>query len=143
MAALERLLRERGGRSTRQRRALYRALAGRTDHPTAEELHREVRRSIPSLSLATVYTSLDALVRAGAAARIVHADGLAHFDARTDPHGHRRCGRCGRVEDVEIPHRPERIADIPLGDFTLTGFHIELFGTCADCDRSGGARSEP
>src|SRR5262249_15590501 len=129
--ALDRALRARGGRSTRQRRAVYRALAARSDHPTAEDLHREARRRLPSLSLATGYCTLDVLARAGAAARIVDACGVAHFDARIDPHDHRRCARCGRLDDVELPHRPERIADIPSPDFTITGYRLELVGTCA------------
>jgi len=95
------------------------------------------------LSLATVYNILDVLVRAGAASRIVHADRVAHFDARTDPHDHRRCARCGRLEDVDLPHRPERIADIPSPGFTITGYRLELLGYCAACTDAGGARSEP
>jgi Fur family peroxide stress response transcriptional regulator len=130
-------LRSHGLRATRQRRAVYAALAGHLDHPSAESLHREVRRRIPGLSLATVYKALEALVRAGASGRIVHADGVARYDARTDRHDHRRCVRCGRVEDVDLPHRPDRIADIPGEGFTITGYRLELLGHCAPCAAAG------
>ncbi|HEX9428684.1 MAG TPA: Fur family transcriptional regulator [Candidatus Polarisedimenticolia bacterium] len=136
-AELDDRLRSHGLRATRQRRAVHAALARHHDHPTAESLHREVRRRMPGLSLATVYKALEALVRAGASGRIVHADGVARYDARTDQHDHRRCLRCGRVEDLELPHRPDRIADIPGGKFSITGYRLELLGHCARCAAAG------
>src|SRR6058998_2996883 len=93
------LLRRHGRRSTRQRRAVYAALARRPDHPTAERLFHEVRRRIPGLSLATVYKALQVLVRVGAAGRLTDSGGTWRYDARADLHDHRRCLSCGRVED--------------------------------------------
>ncbi len=141
--SLDALIRAVGGRSTRQRRAIYSSLAARCDHPTAENLYREVLRRVRGLSRATVYTTLHLLLRAGAASRIVHADGVAHFDARTDPHDHSRCVRCGRIDDVDVARRPEIVPEIPGDGFSVTGYRLEYLGHCAACDAAGGARSEP
>jgi len=43
---------------THQRLAVYEELAGRTDHPSAESLYESLKKSYPSLSLATVYKKL-------------------------------------------------------------------------------------
>ncbi|HEU4403657.1 MAG TPA: Fur family transcriptional regulator [Candidatus Polarisedimenticolia bacterium] len=137
---LDALLREGGGRVTRQRRAVYAALAAHGDHPSAETLHREVRRRIPGISLATVYKALEVLVRSGAATRIAHSDGVSRYDVRTDDHDHLRCLDCGRVEDFDRPHRPERLADVVSERFTITGYRLEFLGYCAACD---SARSVP
>jgi Fe2+ or Zn2+ uptake regulation protein len=126
-------LRSLGGRVTRQRRALYATLAARRDHPTAEALYRDLRRRLPDLSLATVYRTLEVLVRAGLAIRLAHASGVARYDARTDAHDHRRCLACGRVEDLEVPRRPGPPADLHHPSFTVTDYHLELVGYCADC----------
>jgi Fe2+ or Zn2+ uptake regulation protein len=126
-------LRLHGGRTTRQRRMVYAALAASHDHPTAGTLHREIRRRLPSLSLATVYRSLEVLVRAGLAIRLAHASGVARYDARTDAHDHLRCLGCGRVEDLQVPRRPGSPAVPPHPSFTVTDYHLELVGYCAEC----------
>jgi Fe2+ or Zn2+ uptake regulation protein len=139
--ALDRVLRSRGARATRQRRAIYAALLDRADHPTAEALHRIARRRIPGMSLATVYTTLEVLVNAGLAGRLAGADGASHYDARTDGHDHRRCLRCGRIDDLD--RRPERTPALETchaPGFRAVDCRIEIVGYCAACDDALGAR---
>lgn len=142
MAGIEEQLRALGGRSTLQRRAILGALAARHDHPTAEGLHREIRRRIPGLSLATVYRTLDVLVRAGMAIRLPDATGSARYDARTEAHDHLRCLTCGRVEDLDLPRRPGTIADLNPASFTVTDYRLELVGYCAGCGTPRSGKGE-
>jgi len=142
-AVLDGALRARGARPTRQRRAIFSALSARLDHPTAETLHRSVRRRVPGLSLATVYTTLEVLVEAGLAGRFIAEDGVAHYDARTDVHDHRRCLGCGRIDDIDRPGGIDLIPLHPTADFRPTGYRIEVTGYCADCHDTTGARREP
>src|SRR6266851_1745955 len=58
--------RARGLSVTHQRLAIFEALASSHAHPSAEQLHRLVQKSIPTLSLATVYKNLEALRAIGA-----------------------------------------------------------------------------
>ncbi|MEG2586361.1 MAG: transcriptional repressor, partial [Akkermansia sp.] len=51
-----------GLRLTRQRQEVYQTLLEQRDHPTAGEVYLRVRNKMPSISLATVYNCLDALV---------------------------------------------------------------------------------
>jgi Fur family transcriptional regulator, peroxide stress response regulator len=46
---------------TPQRLAIFRRLVATDRHPSAEELYATVRREMPTLSLATVYKTLDTL----------------------------------------------------------------------------------
>lgn len=137
-------LRARKARPTRQRRAIFAALSGRFDHPTAETLHRAVRRRVPGLSLATVYTTLEILVRAGLAGRLIGPDGVARYDARTDGHDHRRCLACGRIDDLDRSETFQWSPSYAAAGFRPTGFRIEVTGYCAGCqDRAGRTRKEP
>jgi Fe2+ or Zn2+ uptake regulation protein len=142
-AVLDGALRARGARPTRQRRAIFSALSARLDHPTAETLYRSVRRRVPGLSLATVYTTLEVLVEAGLAGRFIGADGVAHYDARTDVHDHRRCLACGRIDDLDRRGGDDLIPLQPTADFRPTGYRIEVTGYCAGCHEPAGARREP
>lgn len=77
-----------GLRFTRQRGAVYEALSGVRTHPTAEELHELVGRSESSISLATVYNTLEALSEAGLCRRIPGSGGACRFDADVSEHVH-------------------------------------------------------
>lgn len=61
VAELERALRDKGVRITRQRAALLSVLAAAGDHPDATELHRRAREIDASVSLSTVYRTLSLL----------------------------------------------------------------------------------
>jgi len=128
-------LREAGLRLTPQRRAICRYLASTKEHPTAQQIFAAVKPNFPSLSLATVYNTLDALVRLGA----VHAlggagDGAIHYDADTEPHVNLACLQCHRVVDLPC----EAVAELDRRVATESGYHIlgarlVYYGLCPDC----------
>lgn len=63
--ALAERLKRFGLRATPQRLAILAFLEGNTSHPSAEEIFRELKPRLPSLSLATVYGTLEVLRREG------------------------------------------------------------------------------
>lgn len=135
-SGLRSTLESAGWRLTRQRAAVYDHLCRADQHPTAEDLYRLVKSELPSISLATVYKALDALVDAGLATRLVAANGSARYDARADRHYHLRCLRSGVVEDVPTPFDPDLIHKLDpelsarLADqgFRVTGYRLEVVG---------------
>lgn len=136
-AHVERLvtaLRQRGARPTQQRRVVYSAVARRTDHPTAEAIHHDARRRVPGMSLATVYSALDLLSKAGLVRRVAGPDSSARYDARTDAHDHRRCLLCGRIDDLERPGHPVRLEEYQEPRFRAIDYRVEIVGYCADCE---------
>src|SRR5438876_5432478 len=103
-AVLRRALAQAGWRYTRQREAVYRYLCSAQDHPTAEQIYHTVRRQIPSVSLATIYKALEALVDARLATKIPDASGPARFDWRAEPDYDFRCTKIGQVIVLPIPY---------------------------------------
>lgn len=132
---LRRALEASGQRFTEQRAAVYRFLSGTVSHPTADEVFLAVRGSVPGISLATVYKSLETLVGCGLAVKLTYGDGSARYDGRTDPHNHARCLSCDRVFDVPgtLPDRDLDELRESAGGFRVTGFRLELLGYCPDC----------
>jgi Fur family transcriptional regulator, peroxide stress response regulator len=124
-----------GRRSTPQREAVYRYLAGVDHHPTAEEVYLAVKRRVPRVSLATVYTALEVLVRSGLASKLTYGDAAARYDVRTDAHSHARCLVCGRVRDLELVPDAGWVRTLRTPGFESTGFRFELIGRCATCRR--------
>ncbi len=134
-AHLRRALQGRGHRYTEQRAAVYRFLLGTTTHPSAAQVFQGVRDTIPAISLATVYKSLETLVRCGLAERLTYGNGSARYDARTEPHHHARCLVCGRVMDVpgQLPGGALDALEAGLGGFSVLGYRLELTGRCPEC----------
>lgn len=59
------LCRRHGLRLTGPRRVIMQVLSGLTDHPDVEELHRRITAIDPSISLATVYRTVNLLKQHG------------------------------------------------------------------------------
>jgi Fe2+ or Zn2+ uptake regulation protein len=129
-----------GQRFTEQRAAVYRFLVATDMHPTADEVLLGVRRDLPSISLATVYKSLETLVGCGLAVKLSFGDESARYDGRTDPHHHARCLACDRVMDMpgQIPQREIDALRQHAGSFTVVGYRLELSGYCSTCVPEGG-----
>jgi Fur family transcriptional regulator, peroxide stress response regulator len=138
-AQLREALETSGQRFTEQRAAVYRYLVGTDTHPTADEVLVAVRHELPTISLATVYKSLETLVGCGLVGKLTYTDASSRYDGRTDPHHHARCLGCGRVTDLP-GHLPECELDLLRGrakDFLVVGYRFELSGYCADCVPEG------
>jgi len=119
-------------RWTRQRRVITQALEGRTDHPTAEELYRELKEQGHDISLATIYRNLRALAREGLV-RELHGERADRFDPNTQPHYHFLCLSCGRVYDVDTPYQTD-LNHLDLGPgFRITEHELTLKGLCPHC----------
>ena len=143
--AMETQLREAleasGQRYTEQRAAVYRYLVGTDTHPTADEVLVAVRRELPTISLATVYKSLETLVGCGLATKLTYADASSRYDGRTDPHHHARCLACGKVTDLpgHLPQREIEALRKRAEGFSVVGYRFELSGYCATCVPDGAA----
>ena len=120
---------------THQRLAVYEELAGRTDHPSAESLYESLKKSYPSLSLATVYKTLQTLHDMGMVARVPSPVAQARYDARMTLHHHAVCVRCGKIADVFDP-RLDRVAVPSLPGFEVSGHSVHFQGRCAKCGKA-------
>ncbi|UYV14137.1 MAG: transcriptional repressor [Phycisphaera sp.] len=81
-----------GLRCTRQRQVVYAALAGTREHPTAEAIYDAVKATPEAgdgtISLATVYNTLETLTQRGLCRKLATPGGPTRFDAITDEHAH-------------------------------------------------------
>ena len=122
----------RGGKVTPQRLAIYQALEGDTTHPTAEAIHERIRETMPTVSLTTVYKTLNELVAIGELRRF-DIDGVSHFDPRTDPHAEVVCLKCNVILDVAYPGS---LPAPPVPGFQIVGQTQTFYGYCARCQSS-------
>jgi Fur family transcriptional regulator, iron response regulator len=94
-------LKQAGLRPTRQRIALAKLLfEGENRHVTAEDLHAEARAAGVSVSLATIYNSLNQFTEAGIMREVVVEAGRSYFDTNTGNHHHFFHEDTGSLEDI-------------------------------------------
>jgi Fur family peroxide stress response transcriptional regulator len=134
MTLLALVCREQGVPLTVQRRAVFEVILGRDDHPTADQICDQVRRSQPNISRTTVYRILDTFVRVGLVTRICHPGSAARFDPKTHQHHHLVCLQCEKIVDLE-DERLNGIAwpDVRRHAFRIEDYHIHFRGICSDC----------
>lgn len=133
MGVLRHVCRAEGLRLTQQRLSVFQEILGSRDHPTAEVIHRRVRRNAPTLSLDTVYRTLALLEKGGLVHRVLDPGGGDRFDPVTDGHVHAACRLCGRFED--IPLAPSGAEGLPDASHwgRVERRHVVYFGVCKAC----------
>lgn len=117
---------------TRQRSAIETSLhqAGRPLLP--QEVLALAQRTVPGLSIATVYRQLKALVDEGALRAVQLAGDPPRYEPAAQGHHHHfQCTRCQRVFDV--PGCPGNLAHLAPDGFVVEDHEVTLYGRCADC----------
>ncbi len=132
MARIERT----GARNTAPRRAVV-AAALRCSRPfTAQELVGD----LGGIGRATVFRTLDLLVRVGVLSRMHGVEKgercVRYTRCEPEHHHHLRCRGCGRVDEIEAPQLERRLRAIARGRGFLSLAHeVEIAGLCPRCRR--------
>jgi len=123
-------------RATRQLAAVYEALQGDLSHPSADEIYQRVRKTLPHISLGTVYRNLQRLVAEGKIRMFLLGERVTRYDPMVAEHDHFICQRCGRVEDVWLERdRRVNLTALMHKGFTVTTHSLEIHGLCQRCGR--------
>ena len=81
-------IRRKGLKITSQRVGILKLLIGRKEHPSAEQVFREMKGTFPTISFATIYSTAQILQDAGLL-QILTIDGQrVFFDPDPEPHAH-------------------------------------------------------
>ena len=95
-------LRSHGLKMTRARELVFREILSAPGiHPNADEIRRRLRAKKKEIGLATIYRTLNLLVRSGLVTAIDLGEGHSHFEPEWNEtaHGHLICLSCGRVQE--------------------------------------------
>lgn len=130
------LCRDAGMNVTPQRIAVYRALLASAEHPTPEMLFNAVSPSMPSLSLATIYKSLEALQSLGLVREVPVVSDSRRYDANLESHHHLVCERCGSVTDHYSDTIVAKMPRRKIGGFSPHAVTVNITGICAGCARA-------
>src|SRR5690606_15509544 len=111
--SLASMLRRSGLKLTPQRHLICRLIENSAGHPTAEELYEAATQVMPSMSLKTVYTTLNDLAALNAIRLVNVGTGGFRVESNLEPHGHLVCRMCGTVMDVPVHPAIEEELSVP------------------------------
>jgi Fur family transcriptional regulator, peroxide stress response regulator len=133
-------MRAGGLRVTPQRLAIYRHLRSSKRHPTAHEIFEAVKKDYPSITISTVYKTLEMLVELGRARELGFSSLGTRYEANTNPHLNLVCEDCGSIEDLEgLPSMDGFMEQVrSRTEFQIRGQRTELYGLCRRCQGSPG-----
>ncbi len=134
-AELTAAFRQRGLKITPQRQCIFRILhEQRPPTPRAEAVYAAAAAEMPTISLRTVYQTLNDLAAMGEIQPLDLGTGSARFDPNVDAHHHLVCETCGMVRDVTIDFStPRHVARRSRRLRRVATVDVVFRGRCRGC----------
>lgn len=96
---IKELLTSKGLKATTQRLIIYDVVSEMNNHPSADDIYSEIVRNYPSISLSTVYNTLDLFVENNIISTVKSDSGAVRYDAIQQLHHHLYCEETDKIED--------------------------------------------
>lgn len=129
-------LRGKGYKATPQRIAISRLILNNHTHPTAQSIYEEVKKVYPTVSLATIYKTVQVLKETGLVQELNLPNDQDRFDSNMQLHVHMVCLQCKSVNDCMDPMISKIIERISNdADFSTGRWNLDIFGICSSCKR--------
>lgn len=116
-----------------QRIKVMEFLYNHDNHPTVEDIYQSLAAEIPSLSKATVYNTLHALIEGGLARVISIDENEMRYEVMNKSHGHFKCEKCGCIFNFAV--NLDQISVDDLDQFSINEKNIFFKGLCPQCNQ--------
>ena len=131
---------------TTEREALVREIFAIHYHFEADELLFKMKQKGLKISRATVYRTLELLVKSGLVRRVHLGEDHYHYEyvSGNSHHDHLICTTCGSViefHDTTLENRTREICE--KKKFTPTFYNLQVLGICDSCRRKGALPVAP
>jgi len=127
-------LRSKGYKATPQRIAICRIALNSREHLSAQQIYDQVKKIHPTVSLATVYKTLEVLRDLDLVQELNFPKGQARFDSYMNPHINLICVKCGNITDIDDVTAGEIAKKVAtITKFKPNGQRIDVYGMCQQC----------
>ena len=131
-------------RVTPQRLAIAEAVLNSTDHPSVQQIYERVRDHFPSMTLATIYSTLGVLERSGLIQELPFPR-MSRYESNMEPHVNLVCIKCETVTDTDMGQEvvlrlKNRVSR--QSNFQVVWQRVDFYGWCPSC-AALEAESEP
>jgi Fur family transcriptional regulator, ferric uptake regulator len=136
-----RYLREQGLPVTPQREAVADVLFSSSGHLSVEEIEKDLREAGERIGKATIYRTVEILVRSGLVEEHDFGEGFKRYEhlfGGTPVHEHLICVHCHHVVEFQSPE-VVRVQEETAREhgFIPTRHRLEIYGLCPGCQAGG------
>ena len=128
------LFRENGYKVTTPRLAICKYLISREDHPSADQIYQALKNDYPTISLGTVYKTLDLLEKLGLLQKLKFNEDRVRYDPDMELHINMVCSKCGQIYDYKAEN-VKKLWNIIISDIGIKplGQRFDLYYECDNC----------
>ena len=122
-------------RYSQQREIIRDIVFSTNSHPTADWVYGKAKKSMPNISLGTVYRNLKQLTDQHII-KTIYDGTIARYDWNKESHDHLKCVDCGEMVDIQTSNR-ERLKTVVNDEynFDITDVEITFIGKCHKHDK--------
>ena len=102
-------------------------------HLTVDDLYAQLKEHFPSLSLATVYKNINAMLEKGLVFELKLKGRKDHYELVKEHHSHVICESCGKIKDLDLPLLIQADMAKKITNYNINSATATLYGTCPDC----------
>jgi len=125
------------GRITEQRQLLLGIIRQTEGHLDADEIYRQARYKLPSISLSTVYRALQLFKKLGLVEEHLFDGTRRYYEVvPRSKHHHLVCLGCGRILEFQCPSAERLKSRISKEEgFKVIDTEVRLVGYCPECQQ--------
>ena len=102
-------------------------------HISVRDIFAKIQANFPSLSLATVYKNINAMVENSFIKELKIVGQDAKYELIKEEHSHMICTQCGKVDDIQL-ETSDLVSDATkISRYNIDESNIQFFGICPDC----------
>ena len=136
-----RYLREQGLPVTQQREVIAEVVFGSSGHLSVEDPEAQLRERGERIGKATIYRTLEMLVKSGLVAEHDFGEGFKRFEhlfGQKPMREHLICTECGTVAELHSPELMKVQEETARKQgFLPSRYRLQIYGLCAGCQASG------
>ena len=128
------ILKENKLKVTPQRIAICKAVLSSANHPSVEQIFEIIKKDHPTISLATIYTTLSLLFEIGLVEELRFNGKHTRYDPKTTLHINIICPKCMEIQDYEsntLKTLWKKIISDINGE--ILGQRLDVYKLCEKC----------
>lgn len=126
---------EKKPQKTAQRTAILNYLKNNKSHPSIKDIYKHISEQLSTISLTTVYNTMDLLKKEGLVFELpmIHGEGR-RFDSNPILHDHLICSTCSTIVDIEVTvDHSLLLTEKQEHGFDIKKIYINVYGICPVC----------
>lgn len=141
MHLFRRYLRDQGLPITQQRETIAQIVFNSSAHQSVEDIESRLRAQDERIGKATIYRTLEMLVKSGLVAEHDFGEGFKRYEhlfGQAPVREHLVCTECGKVQAIDSPELQRVHQEVAQKQgFMPARYRLAIYGICRDCQDAG------